>query len=89
MALNAKEDGCFICGKFPVECHHCIPGSRRKLCDEDDLVVYLCHEHHNEPGFSAHYNKQFADYLKAMAQTEYEKTHTHEEWMEIFKKNYI
>ena len=89
MPLNAKEDGCFICGKFPVECHHIFPGSRRKNADDLDLVVFLCHEHHNSPGYSAHYNKEFADYLKAMAQAQFEKEHSHEEWMSVMKKNYI
>lgn len=87
--LNNKEDGCLICGKHPVEVHHILPGCRRKNSDDLDLMVYLCHEHHNEPGFSAHYDKGFADTLKAMAQRKYEKTHTHEEWMEVVGKNYL
>lgn len=89
MALNAKEDGCFICGKFPVECHHIFTASRRKLADEDGLTVYLCHEHHNEPGYSAHYNKELRGYLQAMAQAKYEETHTHEEFVSRYGKNYI
>jgi hypothetical protein len=27
--------------------------------------------------------------LQQMAQTAFEKTHTHEEWMQIFGKNYL
>lgn len=89
MPLNAKEDGCFICGRQPVDLHHCMPGSRRKICDEDGLTVYLCRRHHSMPGYSAHYNKQLADYLKRLAQEKYEETHTHEEFMERYGKNYL
>ena len=87
--FNSKEDGCFICGKHPTELHHIFTSSRRKLADEDGLTVYLCHKCHNEPGYSAHYNKELRGYLQAMAQVKYEETHTHEEFMERYGKNYI
>lgn len=89
MPLNAKEDGCFICGRQPVDLHHIYPGARRKNADDLDLTVYLCRRHHNMPGYSAHYNKQLADYLKRIAQEKFEETHSHEEWMSVMKKNYI
>lgn len=87
--FNKREDGCFICGRHPTELHHIFTASRRPLADEDGLTVYLCHKCHNEPGYSAHYNKELRGYLQAMAQVKYEETHTHEEFMERYGKNYI
>lgn len=39
---------CVICGR-PAECtHHLIFGrSRRRLANDDNLIIKLCNEHHN------------------------------------------
>lgn len=39
---------CFFCGG-PRECeHHLIFGNgRRQLSDDDGLIIYPCHKHHN------------------------------------------
>lgn len=89
-ALNKKEDGCYLCGSHEMlELHHCIFGrANRKLADEDGLCVWLCHKHHNTPE-GVHYRPQMKQYFQALAQMEYEKTHTHEEFMARYGRNYI
>ena len=48
---------CFICGATRnLERHHIFGASNRKKSEEDGLVVYLCHECHNEPPNGVHHN---------------------------------
>lgn len=45
MNLDIKK--CYICqAEGIVEAHHCIHGARRRLADEDGLIVNLCVRHH-------------------------------------------
>ena len=88
--LNNREDGCFFCGRTDrLELHHIFPGrSGRKLSTEDDFTVWLCHTHHNTPE-GVHYRIQMRRYLQAIAQKQYEETHSHEEWMQRYGRNYL
>lgn len=87
-AMNKKE--CFFCkSQKHLECHHIFPGKNRQLSEEDGLKVWLCHMHHNEPHVGVHYNKGMMLYLKQMAQKHYEETHTREEFMERYGRNYL
>lgn len=82
---------CFFCGKdCGLELHHIFPGwANRRLSDEDKLYVYLCHNHHNEPPNGVHFNKDMMLFLKQYGQRKYEETHTREEFMERYGKNYL
>ena len=87
MPINNKS--CFLCGTTEgLELHHIFNGPNRQLADEDDLTVWLCHYHHNEPPSGVHYNRQLRDMFKALAQAKYEKSHTHKEFMARYGKNY-
>ena len=80
---------CLICGSPYVEEHHILPGTaNRRKCEAMGLKCYLCHEHH-QGKTGAHQNKALRLRLERMAQEKFESTHTHEEWMNIFHKNYI
>lgn len=86
-----QKDGsrCFICGRMTgLECHHILGGPNRKWSDDYGLTVMLCHEHHTGKD-GAQYNRQMGDSLKRLAQIAFEARHSHDEWMKIFRKNYL
>lgn len=69
-----------------LETHHVLFGQgRRDKSEADGLTVRLCSEHHYE----VHHNAASRHRLCAIAQREYERTHTREEWMSRYKKNYL
>lgn len=77
-----KEGSCLLCGRYGnlVE-HHLIMGRYRKLCDEDNLTIWICPEchtfGHSETGFSVesriHDNSRAEDLSKMLGQALYEK----------------
>ena len=72
--------------------HHVIYGTAdRKLSEKTGLWVYLCKKHHNEDHgpFAVHYNRAVREDLCRDAERAYLKTHTFEEWMSTFMKNYL
>ena len=77
---------CIECGGVGTHTHHCIFGKNRKNSEKYGLKVRLCSEchyrlHNQDEGLAMKYRK--------MAQEWFEKTHTHEEFMEIFSRNYL
>ena len=87
--LNHKEDGCFICKNPNVHLHHIFFGSNRKMSDKYKMTVYLCPYHHNMSNEGVHFNRELDLELKRLAQRQFEETHTREEFMEIFHRNYL
>ena len=89
-SIISNEKKCFLCGTTRcLERHHIVFGAgRRKLSEEDGLWVWLCHSHHNEPPHGAHFDRELDLYLKRTAQQEYEKTHTRQDWMKRYGRNY-
>lgn len=89
--LNDKE--CFVCARRDqLECHHIFMGGLRKFSERYGLKVWLCHEHHNENkrgDAGVHFNRELDLRLKVLAQTEFEKTHTREEFMSLAGRNYL
>ena len=80
---------CWVCGNPNVEEHHVLYGSaNRKKAEKFGLKIYLCQEHHTGRT-GVHFNKTLDEILKKFAQTKFEETHSHEEWMDIFHKNYL
>ena len=65
--------------------HHIFGGARRKLSEKYGLKVYLRMDLHEK----AHSDRETAMKLKRAGQRAFEKTHTREEFMQIFGKNYI
>lgn len=92
MAKSILQNGerCFFCGKtVGLETHHIWGGvANRKLSDKYGLTVRVCHDCHvGKDGVQ--YNRAKADSLKRLGQIAFEARHSHDEWMGIFKKNYI
>lgn len=62
---------CYVCRmKYNVvtvaglEEHHVLNGPLRPVAEQYGLKVWLCHRHHNEPGYSAHFDHHLRLYLK-------------------------
>jgi hypothetical protein len=95
--LKSRKGVCYLCSilydnhsKQYTEEHHIMFGSgQRELSEADGLKVDLCRNHHKEGPEAVHNNKEMRELLCRIAQTEYEKTHTREEWKARYKKNYL
>ena len=87
--LNNKEDGCYICKRQPVHRHHIFGGMNRQMSEKYGMVVYLCPYHHNMSNDGVHFNKELDTELKMQAQRQFEETHTREEFMQAFRRNYL
>ena len=85
--LTDDLEHCYLCGKSPVQYHHVFGGSNRRNATEDDLFVPLCWnchiKVHNEPSQRLNYK------LKQAGQWAYEETHSHDEFMKRYGKNYL
>lgn len=88
--IKANDGRCYICERYrPLEKHHIMGASNRGYADRDGLFVFLCAECHREGEFAAHRDFDTAQYLKKIAQKAYEETHTHEQWMRRYGRNYL
>lgn len=89
-SIVQNGERCFFCGRVTgLERHHIFGGvANRPLSEKLGLWVWCCHECHvgND---GVQYNRQKADSLKRLGQIAYEARHSHDEWMQTFRKNYI
>lgn len=73
-----------------TEEHHILFGAgQRAISEENGLKVDLCIEHHRTGQQAVHNNRETRELLCKIAQTEFEKAHTREEWEQIARKNYL
>ena len=81
---------CFICGQtYELHLHHIIDGPFRKKSEKYGLTVWLCPYHHNMSDQGVHFCRALDLALRREAQKAFEKTHSREEWMDAFEKNYL
>ena len=87
---------CYVCRmKYGVvtvkdlEEHHVLNGPLRSVAEQYGLKVWLCHRHHNEPGYSAHFDHKLRLYLKKQAQRSFEDVYGHCQWMAVVGKDYL
>lgn len=89
-SILQDEKMCYVCGTtYNIHEHHIIYGSNRKNSEKYGLKCYLCGKHHNLSNEGVHFNKELDLKLKQMAQKKFEETHSHEEFMRIFGRNYL
>lgn len=88
--MQSGEDRCILCGcRTGLETHHVLGGTaNRRLSERYGLTVRLCQRHHTGKD-GAQYNKELNHNLKRLAQIAFEARYSHDEWMQIFKKNYL
>lgn len=94
--LQFSNSTCYLCGARDGErfqsmhWHHVFGGPNRKHSEKYGLKVRLCAYSCHEYGpFAVHRNKEIDTWLKKTAQEEFEKTHSREEFMKIFGKNWL
>lgn len=82
---------CFVCGTcVNIHKHEIYYGSdNRKKSIQHGFYVALCGEHHNLSNKGVHFNKTLDKVLKRACQSEYEKTHSREEFVKIIGRNYL
>ena len=93
--MQARRE-CYVCRmKYNVstvdtlEEHHVLNGPLRQVAEQYGLKAWLCHRHHNEPGYSAHVDHHRRLCLKQQAQRDFETLYGHDRWMEVVGKNYL
>lgn len=97
--MQNKADGCcYLCAKLHgiydrqdnLQEHHVIFGrANRRLSEKYGLKVYLCLRHHTEGPEAVHHNRQLRQQLEEDAQRAFMKTHSLDEWMSVFGRNFI
>lgn len=88
--VQKNNDECFMCGRsYWLEEHHIFGAANRKHSTKYGLVVNLCHWCHNEPPDGVHHNKENRERLMQAGQRAFEETHTREEFMAIFGRNWL
>lgn len=75
---------CIICGEKATDINEILMGRNRQNSMKYDLCIPLCRSCHNK----YHLQRPVQLYWIRLAQTEFEKTHSREEWLKIFYKNY-
>ena len=88
--MQQGDPRCYLCGsRVNLERHHVLGGvANRPLSEKYGLWVYLCHNCHTGTD-GAQYNREQNQKLKRLAQIAFEARHSREEWMQIFRKNYL
>lgn len=82
---------CELCGSpVWIERHHVFFGAgQRQRSEQYGMVADLCHYCHNEPPKGVHHNRKTDLMVKRRYQRIFEETHTREEFMQIFGRNYL
>ena len=89
--IQQGDPRCFFCGRQTgLERHHVFGGvANRPLSERFGLWIYCCDFCHRDPKNGVQYNKEKNQSLKRLAQIAFEARHSHDEWMETFRKNYL
>ena len=88
-SIMQRDERCYFCGaRTGLERHHVMAGPNRKWSEAYGLWIWCCHEHHTGKE-GVQYNRELNQSTKRLAQIAFEARHSHDEWMQIFKKNYL
>ena len=82
--LTDNLDYCFVCGQPRDALHEVFEGASRVNSMKNGMVIPICYKHHS----MIHKNRQFSLYYKILCQTKFEESHSREEFIKIFKRNY-
>ncbi len=86
------NDECFFTGveKEYCECHHIFGGNPgRKNSEKYGMKVFLVTEYHRLEPLGVHKNRDNDLRVKRYGQSKFEETHSREEFIEIFGRNYL
>ena len=88
-SILQHEKVCYLCGsRLDLERHHIMAGPNRKWSEKYGLWIWCCHEHHTGQN-GVQYNRDLNQRVKRLAQIAFEARHSHDEWMQVFRKNYL
>ena len=89
-SIIQTEKKCFLTGRTDnLQDHHIFFGAKnRENSEKYGLKVWLTAEHHTGK-HSPHRDLEIDLYLKRIAQRKFEETHSREEFMRIFGRNYL
>ena len=95
--MQQKDGVCYLCAKLNGDIrlhrtlheHHIFGGPNRSLSEAEVLKVYLCLRHHVDGPEAVHNNIDNMRLLQKDGQQVFEETHTREEFMKKFGRNYI
>ena len=95
-SILQDERECYLCNllygthnHYNLHEHHVFQGTaNRRKSEHHGLKVYLCAEHHNTSQYAVHFNPDLDLRLKVIAQTEFEKEHSREEFMKEFGRSW-
>lgn len=90
-SIMQTEKRCYCTGSVVrLVKHHVIPGTaNRRKADKYGLWVWLNADFHNWIHSSAPGASDKLKELRKAGQKAFEKTHSREEWMRIFHRNYL
>ena len=97
-SILSNERVCYVSGRTDLlEKHHIFGGKAdRPISDRHGFWVYLNHYWHNEPRCEqnlwqggVHHNPKLREMLETKCQEKYEELHSHEEFIELMKENYL
>ena len=89
-SIIQTEKKCFITGStINLHCHHVFGGANRKHSEKYGLKIWLRADWHNMANYGVHFNKPLDLEIKQLAQRKFEEKYSHEEFMKIFRKNYL
>lgn len=90
---------CFMCRRILgagvqlpdrfLEEHHIFNAANRKHSDKYGLTVWLCPAHHRTGKNAVHSDYQAMVFMKRIGQMAFEERYGHEEFMNVFGKNYL
>ena len=81
---------CFITHRtYGLHKHHIYGGANRRISEEHGFYIWLVPELHNMSDRGIHFDKGFDLWIKQLCQTEYEKTHSRDEFMALIGRNYL
>ena len=95
--LHCKDGTCYLCMKLNedyrihpvVHEHHIYGGPNRSISEKEGLKVYLCLAHHIDGQQAVHNNQKNMRILQEDGQRVFERTHSREEFMDLFGRNYL
>lgn len=90
-SIIQSEKECFVCGtEYNLHEHHIFEGTgRRKQSEKYGMKVWLCGRHHNLSNEGVHFNKELDLQIKRIAQRKFEETHSREDFIKCFGRNFI
>lgn len=95
--LHSKDGTCYLCMKLDqnsgkhktLHDHHVFGGANRSISEAEGMKVYLCLRHHIDGPEAVHNNQRNMRIIQEDAQKVYELTHTREQFIERFGRNYL